>query len=105
MRGNTGKLRFRIYVDRGAVGMLHSPARALRCFAEVKNKKVMIERRSSHHLDFILANLAQSVFHVALFPLIAVDRHRDIGRLRAVRADPGWNRLSIHGRRHGGGAG
>src|ERR1700746_246675 len=75
MRRNTSKLRFGTDVDRGGVGMLHAAAGPLRRFADVKNKKVMIERRAAHQPDFVFADLAQRVFHVALLPSVAMDHY------------------------------
>src|SRR5246127_2272542 len=77
MRRNTSKLRFGTDIDRGGVRMLHAAARSLRPFADVKNEKVMIERRSAHQFDFVPANLAQLIFRAGLVPSVAVNRNGD----------------------------
>src|SRR5260370_41241163 len=85
MRSNASQLRFGICVDGSRVGMLHPPARSLGRFANMKDEQVMVERSSAHQLDFILADLAQRVFHIRLFPAITVNRN---GNRRLNSADP-----------------
>jgi hypothetical protein len=77
VRGNTGKLRLGTQIDGSAISMFHAAARSLRRFADVKNKQVMIERCATHQFDFIFANLAQRVFHIGLFPPVAVNCNGD----------------------------
>src|SRR6266436_2094797 len=67
----------RVHADCRGVRMLHAAATCP--FANVDNKRVALEGRSIHELQFVPANPPEVLFDVFLAPVIAVNHDPNLG--------------------------
>src|SRR5712664_723859 len=77
MRRDSRQVFIRVHADCGRVRMLHAAATS--SLANVKNKRVALERRSIHELQLVLADTFQIAFNLFLLPVIAVNHYPNRG--------------------------
>src|SRR4029077_20761178 len=70
------KVFIRIRANRRGVRMLHATAAG--AFAEMENKRVALERRPIHELQFVQAYALQVSLNLFLFPVVTMDHNPNL---------------------------